>query len=146
MRGQARAAVVGPKRQISKSQAQWRRGQKAAGGIVDRIQKTEEDLMKFSEFVVRDAIVAELKSTDRDGVLRELVGALSESGALPEGAVDGVVEALLKREKNGSTGVGQRVAVPHVKHPRIKKMAATIGRSVGGVEFAALDHQPVYSV
>ncbi len=102
--------------------------------------------MKFSEFVVRDAIVAEIQSHDRDGVLRELVGALAVGGALPEAAVDEVVEALIKREKNGSTGFGKGVAVPHVKHPKIKKMAATIGRSVAGVDFAALDHQPVYSV
>ena len=106
----------------------------------------EEDFMKFSEFVVRDAIVAELTSHDRDDVLKELVGALAVAGALPEGSVDEVVEALIKREKNGSTGFGKGVAVPHVKHPKIKKMAATIGRSVGGVDFAALDHQPVYSV
>ena len=53
--------------------------------------------MKFSEFVVRDAIIAELKSADRDAVLRELVSALAESGALPEAAVDevkGVEEEL----------------------------------------------------
>jgi len=102
--------------------------------------------MKFSEFVVRDAIVADLQSHDRDGVLRELVGALAHSGELPEASVDEVVEALIKREKNGSTGFGKGVAVPHVKHPKIKKMAATIGRSVAGVDFAALDHQPVFSV
>lgn len=102
--------------------------------------------MKFSEFVVRDAIVAELRAHDRDDVLRELVGALAEAGALPGAAVEEVVEALIKREKNGSTGFGKGVAVPHVKHPKIKKMAATIGRSVAGVDFAALDHQPVYSV
>ena len=102
--------------------------------------------MKFSEFVVRDAIVAEIQSHDRDGVLRELVGALAQAGALPETAVDEVVEALIKREKNGSTGFGKGVAVPHVKHTKIKKMAATIGRSVAGIDFAALDHQPVYSV
>jgi PTS system nitrogen regulatory IIA component len=102
--------------------------------------------MKFSEFVVRDAIVAELKSSDRDGVLKELVGALAGAGALPDAAVDEVVEALMKREKNGSTGFGKGVAVPHVKHAKIKKMVATLGRSVNGVDFAALDHQPVYSV
>jgi mannitol/fructose-specific phosphotransferase system IIA component (Ntr-type) len=102
--------------------------------------------MKFSEFVVRDAIVADLQSHDRDGVLRELVGALARAGELPETSVDEVVEALIKREKNGSTGFGKGVAVPHVKHPKIKKMAATIGRSVSGVDFAALDHQPVFSV
>lgn len=102
--------------------------------------------MKFSEFVVKDAIRPELAAPDRDGVLSELVGALASAGGLPEGSVEEVVAALIKREKNGSTGFGKGVAVPHVKHPKIKKMVATIGRSAAGIDFAALDHQPVYSV
>ena len=57
-----------------------------------------------------------------------------------------MVAALVKREQNGSTGFGKGVAVPHVKHPKVKKMAGTLGRSVNGIDFAALDHQPVYSI
>jgi PTS system nitrogen regulatory IIA component len=102
--------------------------------------------MKLKDFIVGDAVVAELESTDRDGVLRELVTSLALAGAMPAEAVDAVVAALLKREQNGSTGFGKGVAVPHVKHPAVAKMAGTIGRSAGGVDFAALDHQPVYSV
>lgn len=102
--------------------------------------------MKLRDFIVSDAIVPELAAGDRDGVLRELVTSLAKGGALPESSVDDVVAALIKREKNGSTGFGKGVAVPHVKHPAIKKMAGTIGRSGGGVDFSALDHQPVYSV
>jgi mannitol/fructose-specific phosphotransferase system IIA component (Ntr-type) len=102
--------------------------------------------MKFSEFVIRQAIIPELKSTERDAVLRELVSSLAAAGELPQDAVDEVVAALVKREKNGSTGFGKGVAVPHVKHPKIKKMAATLGRSAGGIDFAALDHQPVFIV
>jgi len=102
--------------------------------------------MKLKDFIVGDAVVAELESTDRDGVLRELVTSLASAGAMPPEAVDDVVAALLKREQNGSTGFGKGVAVPHVKHPAVAKMAGTIGRSAGGVDFAALDHQPVYSV
>jgi nitrogen PTS system EIIA component len=60
--------------------------------------------------------------------------------------VDEVVAALIKREQNGSTGFGKGVAVPHVKHAKVKKMAGTVGRSEGGIDFAALDHQPVYSI
>jgi nitrogen PTS system EIIA component len=102
--------------------------------------------MKLSEFIVTDAITPELQSTDRDGVIRELVTALATAGALREDAVDDVVAALIKREQNGSTGFGKGVAVPHVKHAKVNKMVGTIGRSVSGVDFAALDHQPVYSV
>jgi mannitol/fructose-specific phosphotransferase system IIA component (Ntr-type) len=102
--------------------------------------------MKLKEFIVPEAVVAELNATDRDGVLRELVTSLATAGALPAESVDDVVAALVKREQNGSTGFGKGVAVPHVKHPAVKKMAGTIGRSAAGIDFAALDHQPVYSV
>lgn len=102
--------------------------------------------MKMKDFIVAEAIVPALKASDRDGVLRELVTALSKAGALPAGAVDEVVSALVKREKNGSTGFGKGVAVPHVKHSAVKKMVGTVGRSAAGVDFAALDHQPVYSI
>lgn len=102
--------------------------------------------MKFSEFIVKDAVRPELQAQDRDGVLRDLVKALADAGALPESAVEDVVAALIKRENNGSTGFGKGVAVPHVKHTKVKQMAGAIGRSVNGIDFAALDHQPVFSV
>ena len=71
---------------------------------------------------------------------------LSGAGALPAESVDEVVAALIKREQNGSTGFGKGVAVPHVKHGKVRRMSGTIGRSANGIDFAALDHQPVYSV
>ena len=102
--------------------------------------------MKLSEFIVSEAVIANLQATDRDGAIRELVTSLSKSGALPDTAVNDVVAALVKREQNGSTGFGKGVAVPHCKHPQVKRMAGTVGRSEAGIDFAALDHQPVYSV
>jgi len=102
--------------------------------------------MKLREFIVADAIVPELAATDRDGAIRELVTSLSGAGALPAESVDEVVAALIKREQNGSTGFGKGVAVPHVKHGKVRRMSGTIGRSANGIDFAALDHQPVYSV
>jgi PTS system nitrogen regulatory IIA component len=102
--------------------------------------------MKLREFIVADAIIPDLKATTRDEAIRELVTALAANGALPESGVDDVVAALIKREQNGSTGFGKGVAVPHVRHPSVKKMAGTIGRSAAGIDFAALDHQPVYTI
>ena len=102
--------------------------------------------MKLRDFIVTDSIIANLKAADRDAAIRELVTSLATAGALPQDAVDEVVAALIKREQNGSTGFGKGVAVPHVKHPKVKKMAGTVGRSVNGIDFAALDHQPVYSI
>ena len=102
--------------------------------------------MKLSEFIIPEAIVANLKATDRDGAIRELVTSLADAGALPKAAVDEVVTALVKREQNGSTGFGKGVAVPHTKHAKVKRMSGTIGRSEAGIDFASLDHLPVYSV
>ena len=102
--------------------------------------------MKLKEFIVTEAIIPAIQASDRDGALRELVTSLARNGALPEENVDEVVAALIKREQNGSTGFGKGVAVPHVKHPKVTKMAGTVGRSANGIDFAALDHQPVYSV
>jgi mannitol/fructose-specific phosphotransferase system IIA component (Ntr-type) len=102
--------------------------------------------MKLKDFIVPGAIVPELVATERDAALRELANALADGGALPKDAVEEVVAALIKREQNGSTGFGKGIAVPHVKHPKIQKMSGTVGRSVAGIDFAALDHQPVYSI
>ena len=102
--------------------------------------------MKLKEFIVTEAIIPSIQASDRDGALRELVTSLARSGALPDDSIDEVVAALIKREQNGSTGFGKGVAVPHVKHPKVTKMAGTVGRSANGIDFAALDHQPVYSV
>lgn len=102
--------------------------------------------MKLSEFIVVDAIVPQLKATSRDEAIRELVQSLADAGALEDGVVSELVEALVKREQNGSTGFGKGVAVPHVKHAKVSRMVGTIGRSSAGIDFAALDHQPVYSI
>jgi PTS system nitrogen regulatory IIA component len=102
--------------------------------------------MKLKDFIVSAAVQPQLAATDRDGAIRELVTALADAKALPAEAIDEIVTALVKREQTGSTGFGKGVAVPHVKHPQVKKVSGTIGRSAAGIDFAALDHQPVYSI
>ena len=102
--------------------------------------------MKLSSLVAEGAIVAQLVSKERDEVIRELIDALIAAGAAEPSLRDELVRAVLDRERKGSTGFGKGVAVPHVKHPAVPGMAAAIGLSPGGVDFNALDKQPVYSV
>ncbi|MEK6645028.1 MAG: PTS sugar transporter subunit IIA [Planctomycetota bacterium] len=102
--------------------------------------------MKMMDFVVRDAVIADLQSTDRNGVIREMVTALVSAGALKAEDGETVFRAVSERERQGSTGFGKGVAVPHVKHARVPRMMAAIGRSSAGVDFAALDRAPVYTV
>jgi mannitol/fructose-specific phosphotransferase system IIA component (Ntr-type) len=98
------------------------------------------------QLVSEAAIVPRLKSTQRDEVIGELVDALISSGSAPAKLRDELIKSVLERERRGSTGFGRGVAVPHVKHKTVKNMAAAIGLSDRGVDFNALDKQPVYSV
>ena len=102
--------------------------------------------MKLTEIVVEGAIVPSLASSERDEVVAELVAALVASGSVPASVQPDLIRAILEREQKGSTGFGKGVAVPHVKHKSIAGMAAAIGLSPRGVDFNALDKQPVYSV
>lgn len=102
--------------------------------------------MKLSDLIHAPSVIPDLQSTDRNGVIRELIESLAAHGSLDPDSVETVARSAIARENQGSTGFGKGVAVPHVKHECIKKMIATIGRSSHGVDFHALDHAPVYSV
>lgn len=99
--------------------------------------------MKFSDFIVVDAIKAELGSTEKEGVIRELVASLVASGQLAQDEQENIIQAVLKREELGSTGIGRGIAVPHTKHPSVKTPVGTVGVSHVGVDFASLDTEPV---
>jgi len=98
------------------------------------------------DIIVKDAIIPKLKATNRDGVITEMVDALVKSGCASEDQCEEFTKAIIRRENKGSTGFGHGVAVPHVKHVDIKTMHIAIGNSSEGVDFKALDREPVYSI
>lgn len=103
--------------------------------------------MKLNDFVVTDAIIPVLQATSRDDAITEMVDALIAAKAVPKGLRDEVIKLVLERENQGSTGFGKGVAVPHVKHDKIKKVTAAVAVSQVGVDFNALDNNaPVYSL
>jgi len=102
--------------------------------------------MKLNDFVVTDAIIPVLQSDNRDDVIAEMVDALIEAKAIPKALRDEVIKLVLDRENHGSTGFGKGVAVPHVKHDKIKKVTAAVALNQPGVDFNALDGSPVHSV
>lgn len=100
--------------------------------------------MKLSDFVVREAILVDLQATGKEQAIREIVGALKHSGALAESDPEGVIKAILNREELGSTGIGQNVAVPHTRHATANRLIGAVAISHRGVDFAALDGEPVH--
>jgi PTS system nitrogen regulatory IIA component len=103
--------------------------------------------MKLLDLIHRDTIIAELESTDRSGVIRELVEVLAAAKRIEPSAVKGIVQSIVTRERTrGTTGFGKGVAVPHVKVEGLAHIVASVGRSSAGIDFGSLDGQPVYSV
>ena len=102
--------------------------------------------MKLMDFVVPEAIIANLIAKDRNAVIRELLGSLADAGAIPAEDVEALSKAAIQRENQASTGIGKGVAMPHVKHEKVERVMAAIGRSASGVDFSALDRAPVYAV
>ncbi|ARN56475.1 PTS sugar transporter subunit IIA [Sedimentisphaera salicampi] len=102
--------------------------------------------MKLNGLVCPEAIVAKLKSTDRDGVITELVDSLVDAGQLEKVNRDQAVKAVIDRENEASTGIGKGVAVPHVKSYLVNSPVGAFGLSSEGVDFLSLDKQLVYSV
>ncbi len=100
--------------------------------------------MKLLDFVCFDAVIPQLEAGDRDGAIAELVSALESAGRIKQSAE--IIDAVVKRENEASTGIGKGVAVPHVKHPAIDKVVAAIGCKSEGIDFTSLDKQPAYSV
>ena len=87
-----------------------------------------------------------MQASDRDGAIMELVSALGEAGRFDRGKCREIAKEVIKRENEASTGLGKGVAVPHVKHKAVKDVIAAIGQKSAGINFFALDKQPVYSI
>ncbi|WP_207263400.1 PTS sugar transporter subunit IIA [Desulfovibrio sp. Huiquan2017] len=96
--------------------------------------------MKLSDYLAKELILPELASETKSDVLQELVAPLGEQ--YPEMDTDHAVRVLLDRERLGSTGIGDGIAIPHGKLEDLEKVIVVVGRSHKGVEFEALDHSP----
>lgn len=102
--------------------------------------------MKLCDFIVKSSIVKELKSDDKKGAIIELVEAVKSAHRSEKVKVAEVVDLLMKREKIGSTGIGNSIAVPHVKIEGLKSVIGAFGRSLRGIDFNAIDGELVHIV
>jgi len=100
--------------------------------------------MRMSDFVVREAILPDLKATTKETVIREMVESLRAAGYFKGGELEDIVRAILKREQLGSTGIGRAVAIPHSKHQTADRLIGTVAISRAGVPFDSLDGEPVH--
>jgi nitrogen PTS system EIIA component len=95
--------------------------------------------VKIQDFLQPQAVLADLTGRTAAEVLTELCRPVAQANGLDAARL---VQVLLDREKLGSTGVGDGVAIPHGKLPGLPVLVATFGRSRDGVEFRAADGKP----
>ncbi|WP_088103229.1 PTS fructose transporter subunit IIABC [Halalkalibacter urbisdiaboli] len=98
--------------------------------------------MRISELLKRDTMLLDLKATEKEAVIDELVDKLDKAGRLNDR--NAYKEAILKREEQSTTGIGEGIAIPHAKTAAVKTPAIAFGRSQKGVEYQALDNQPSF--
>jgi len=98
--------------------------------------------MKIADFLSPDAVLADLVGERKRDVLGELCGPMA--ARFPGIGAERLLAVLEERERLGSTGIGDGVAIPHGKLAGLPGLVATFGRSVRGVDFDALDGRPTH--
>ena len=98
--------------------------------------------MELPEIIEENNIIPELKAKDKKGVLEELAGVISRhESSIDKGAL---VKVLVERERLGSTGIGDGVAIPHGKMNGVSRPIISFGRSKQGLDFDSMDGQPTH--
>jgi nitrogen PTS system EIIA component len=96
--------------------------------------------VQLREFFDKDAVELDIASETKDDILRELIALLK----LDEKS-EGILFKMLKRRENlGSTGIGRGIAIPHCRSLVVNKLRVAFGRRPAGVEYNAIDNQPVH--
>jgi mannitol/fructose-specific phosphotransferase system IIA component (Ntr-type) len=91
-------------------------------------------------------LVPQIQANNKDAALKELIAIAQEAGAFPKKALKAVAKLLSDREAIGSTGLGNGVAVPHVKADSVDGATLVLARCKEGVEWQAIDGRPVHII
>jgi mannitol/fructose-specific phosphotransferase system IIA component (Ntr-type) len=102
--------------------------------------------MTLATLLSEGQILPQLKSDERWDAISELVDLLVSSGKIAGEDREDIFASVKQREESMSTGIGLGIAIPHASSERVAEVVAAFGRSAQGVEFEALDGQPVHFV
>ncbi|CAN5755837.1 MAG: PTS sugar transporter subunit IIA [Gemmatimonadetes bacterium] len=98
--------------------------------------------MELRAFFSEDVVKLDLEGSTKDEVLKELIAVLG----LDEKS-EGILYKMLKRRENlGSTGIGKGIAIPHCRSLVVNRLRVAFGRKPEGLDFRAIDEQPVYNI
>lgn len=96
--------------------------------------------MEVNEFINQNLIKMNLKSEDKDSVIKEMIEIMAKNEIVTD--KEEVIKKAMEREAKGTTGVGKGVAIPHVKSDAVKRPAVAFGRSDKGIDYGSMDEKP----
>ncbi|HOV21977.1 MAG TPA: PTS sugar transporter subunit IIA [Candidatus Ratteibacteria bacterium] len=97
--------------------------------------------MKITDFLDKRCVIIGMRSRTKKEAIKELLTKLKENGFIKDEKE--ILETVMEREKLGSTGIGQGIAVPHAKSDQIENLVAALGISKTGIDFNSLDGEQV---
>ena len=98
--------------------------------------------MDIRSLLMKDIMIMDLKATTKSEVIDEMVHNYYEHGIIDD--EDLYKKDIIKREEEGSTGMGDGIAIPHAHDAAVKKTAVQFARSVAGVDYDSMDGQPAH--
>ena len=99
--------------------------------------------MELADFLTKDQVVTDLNASDRWEAIEELIDLLVDSGQITSDHREAIVSIVKNRETSMSPGIGFGIGIPHASSDLIDNVTGAFGRSKDGVNFDALDNQPV---
>ena len=102
--------------------------------------------MDLGDILSKDQIIPDLQAADRWQAIDELINNLVATGKIKAEHREAITAVVRKRETSMSTGIGFGIGIPHASTDLIYEVVGALGRSKKGVDFNALDNQPVHLV
>jgi mannitol/fructose-specific phosphotransferase system IIA component (Ntr-type) len=99
--------------------------------------------MELADILTKDQVLTDLQAADRWEAIDELIGNLVATGKIQPQHREAIAAVVKKRENSMSTGIGYGIGIPHASTDLIPEVVGALGRSKKGVNFDALDNQPV---
>ncbi len=92
------------------------------------------------DYLNEEWVIPDLQGTDKASILKELSSVLVKPCQVV--SVEELLQVLLERERLGSTGIGEGIAIPHGRLKKLKEFLVCFGRSLKGVDFDSIDGKP----
>ncbi|WP_163652053.1 PTS fructose transporter subunit IIABC [Listeria sp. PSOL-1] len=98
--------------------------------------------MKITDLLNKDVMIMSLKATNKEEAIDEMIASLSQHQKIND--INLFKKAIMTREEESSTGIGEGIAMPHAKTKAVSEPTVVFAKSEAGIDYASLDGEPAY--